>query len=194
MGGDGSSHHSAFNQKITEENSDTNVFASSCTLLAIHSDVLGEIFLNPSPNSVRFNFPWWIKFAKENVDLIKEHYETVINEINNIQPFELRLSENHNIIIEHDFTLGAYDGKIESVFCGTSSQSCINCLATPTEMGNIENIGNFLIRPFTKNFGFCILHAEIQNFNFFYNVAAKSIVKNGRGGQIRGSSNTQGNN
>lgn len=185
IGADGSSGFSQYHQNISKENSDSNLFASSCTLLSIHSHVLGTIFINPSPASIRFNVPWWVKFAKESNDIIKEHYEVLVTEIAQLNSMTFKLSNDHVITIEKsNFTFGAFDGKIEAIHCGTSTQSCINCTSTPTEMANVENIfnGHFDTREFTKNYAYSMLHSKIQGFNFFLNLGSKLVTKNGRGG------------
>jgi hypothetical protein len=192
ISGDGSSHHSEYHQELAAEIDDSHMFSSSCTLLRISSPDFGTLFINPSPASPRFCVPFWLNYVKEDVEEIKEHYNVIINEISNLKPISIDLNENVKIsIVKSNFVMGGYDGKCVSVLCNSSTQSCSNCLSTPTEMALMENIENGKFdfidseRKFTVNFGFPLLHAQIQIFNFFLNIGSKLIIKNGRGGKMQ---------
>lgn len=186
-GFDGSSGFSQYQQQINIESSksDKSLFVSSLCLLRIKSNEV-DVWVNPSPASVRFNRPIWLIYAKESDSLVKKVDRELKKLIDNLQPFNIVLSNGAVVAFtKFNFNLTLIDGKVMSILCETSTQSCPNCNALPKVMKNVENVINkkFKIIESTKRYGFSLLHMQIQMFNSLYNTAAKKITKKARSGQ-----------
>lgn len=185
-GFDGSSGFSQFQQELNTQRSDKSLFVSSLCLLRVKSTLFGNLWVNPSPSSVRFNRPIWLIYEKE-TDKLTEYVDKALKEeIKNMKNFTIKSSSGQCFSFEEfKFSLTLIDGKIMAFLCGTSTQACPNCKALPKDMKNIEKVKNqsFKITEESKALGMSILHTEIQIFNSLYNTAAKKSTKNPRGGQ-----------
>lgn len=185
-GCDGSSGHSRYKQKWTEEhdthdNDDSCMFAVSMVpirLFATNND--GDsivLWQNQRASSTWFCRPIKVMFAKEDAELTRKEVEQINAQISLLVPTTVVIEE-HNINIQSKLILTMVDGKICNALSETSAASvCYICGAKPTQMNKLELIKTRNINEEFLTFGISPLHAWIRSLECFLHIAYRIDIK-----------------
>jgi hypothetical protein len=103
-GFNGSSGHSMYNQKFSEDSSDSALFASTAVPQKLLSDSFGVIWTNPSPASPRFVRPLRLQFIKETKDVVTSTRNILQQQIKDLQSLKLDIA-GCEVSIRADFHL-----------------------------------------------------------------------------------------
>lgn len=180
-GFDGSSGQSRFNQQIPNASfSDANLFAVTLTPLLLDTYEGLSIWKNQCSSSVRFCRPISLEFVKETKDLNVKTKLDIEQEISELETFNF-VQENGKIItVSFKFHLSMLDGKVLAHITNTKSfQSCTCCGATPSQMNNLQNIGNgkFKADPSSLEYGISPLHCWIRFLDLVLHISYRLPLK-----------------
>lgn len=156
--------HSLYKQKfsLAETSSlDDSLFVTSMIPIKLIDQKQRVIWLNKSPQSVRFCRPIKIAYAKETTSLILDEKENLDIQIKNVNNY-LHTLNSEKICVKFDGHLTLIDGKILNILTGTKScQTCPMCGSKPTQILNTTDFfsKNFDIKPYTDQYGMSPLHA-----------------------------------
>ena len=111
--------------------------------------------------------PIYLQYTKETTE--KSHQEKLnfdlkISELKSLVK-TIRLDKEHSVVVKFsvDLSFTMINGKVASAILNVSSpQVCNVCLATPTQMNNIEDVCNRRISDLSLLFGLSSLHAYIR--------------------------------
>jgi hypothetical protein len=186
-GFDGSSSQSQYKQKFEDSDAsgdDHSLFVTTVIPLKLSSE--DEcIWLNPTPQSVRYCRPLRLQFAKETSDLIKSTRDEVNEEFSQMGLFELVTSQGNKVIIKFELYLTVIDGKVLSIINDTpSQQTCPICGATPKLMNTSCNFGSRTNDESLK-YGISPLHAWIRMLELCLHIGYRN-VDGLRSWQVRG--------
>lgn len=141
-GFDGSTGQSIYKQRFEQDNIDgidQSLFVTTIIPLKLIDTRNQIIWMNNTPQSVRFCRPLKIQFIKETTDLIlKEKYNLDIQIKNYIYT-----NKQNNVIVEYKPYMTLIDGKVLNVLTKTNScQSCPLCGAKPTQLLNTTDFNS----------------------------------------------------
>lgn len=182
-GFDGSTGHSLFKQQFKEttpETLDHSLFITSIIPLKLISSEDKIIWLNQTPQSIRFCRPLKIEFVKESKEHITNENNSLNKEISELKPFEYILNDDKKITVTYKLFMTLIDGKVLNVLTETkSSQSCAICGATPKQFMATKDLNSkvFQPKPNTLKYGISPLHAWIRCFEFVLHVAYRKDLK-----------------
>ena len=180
-GCDGSSGHSQYKQKFTDDgSSDSDVFAMSMVPLQLYSVNVGGtkkkiLWQNPRPSSTRFCRPIKLLFEKETAALTRREVQLVESEIKSLKPTKI-VVEGNNIEINQKLLLTMVDGKVCNAITDTSAQRCYVCGAGPKEM-NKTTFSKTISSEENYKFGLSTLHCWIRFFECLLHIAYKLEIK-----------------
>lgn len=188
-GGDGTTGQSMYHQQTSDgaEFDDHSLFVTSLTPLVLNSKKYGVIWRSPSAQSVRFNRPLSIEFAKETKSNVVEIFRKLKQQADAMEEETVTFTcANIPILVKFKFYPTLIDGKIFNTLTSTSSQSCPMCESKPTEFMSIDNItnGKFTIKEGRTLFGIQPLHAVINTFNGLLHIAYKNDVRSWRSTKV----------
>jgi hypothetical protein len=186
-GFDGSSGQSQYKQKLEDSDisgDDHSLFVTTVIPLKLSTEE-ECIWLNPTPQSVRYCRPLRIQFAKETSDLIKSTRDEVNEEFSQMGLFELVTSQGNKVIIKFELYLTVIDGKVLSIINDTpSQQTCPMCGATPKLMNTACDFGSRTNDESLKH-GISPLHAWIRMLELCLHIGYRN-VDGLRSWQVRG--------
>jgi len=175
-GFDGSTGHSLYKQKfsIAEGQSlDDSLFVTSMIPIKMIDQKQRVIWLNKSPQSIRFCRPVKIAYVKETTSLILKENENLDNQIKNLDIY-VHPYQSAEIFVKFDGHLTLIDGKVLNILTGTKScQLCPMCGAKPTQLLTITDFNSktFDMKPHTDQYGLSSLHAWIRFFEFLLKIS-----------------------
>lgn len=148
-GFDGSTGQSIYKQRFEQDNIDgidQSLFVTTIIPLKLIDTRNQIIWMNNTPQSVRFCRPLKIQFIKETTDLIlKEKYNLDI-QIKNLKNY-IYTNKQNNVIVEYKPYMTLIDGKVLNVLTKTNScQSCPLCGAKPTQLLNTTDFNSSICR------------------------------------------------
>lgn len=177
-GCDGSGGHSTYKQQFNDEDAtktDANLFSICLVPLQMTADDDGTVlWQNPRPSSVRYCRPLKLIFAKETPDLSKTEIAKIEEQIKNIKP---TITDDRQLIINHNLKLTMIDGKMFSVISNSSTQTCGICGATPKVMNDLEKIFDLPIEEKFYDYGISTLHAWIRCLECCLHISYKLVVQ-----------------
>lgn len=178
-GCDGSSGHSRYKQKLSEENdSDESIlFLALVPLQIVSIDLASKksviFWKNPRPSSPRFCRPINIKYARETSDMVEKEVGFVQKQIDELKPYEAVIHGN-DVVVNYNLSLTMIDGKVcNALTKTTSAQRCFLCGATSKQFNNIDSILDIPISEENYRFGISSLHAWIRCFECLLHISYK---------------------
>jgi len=182
-GCDGSSGHSLYKQKFTEDGkSDESVFFTSFVPLQLTgmNETLNTVIIvwkNPRPSSPRFCRPIRLQFMHENVESTVKEVNDINEQIKLLVPFTAQI-HGMSISVTFNMAFTMIDGKVcNSVSGTTSSQRCFLCGATSKDFNNIDYVLTKKVNEENFKFGMSTLHAWIRFFECCLHLSYKLGIK-----------------
>lgn len=180
-GGDGSSGHSQYKQKLSEEDiSDGSVVLIAFVplqLICENESQTHVLWKNPRPSSTRFCRPIEIVLAKETADFVREKIGKIQKQIDTLNPYEAVIHRK-NVQVNYELCLTMIDGKVCNALTETTSaQRCFLCGATTSEFNKLELISQKPINEDNYRFGVSSLHAWLRCFECILHLSYKLDVK-----------------
>lgn len=181
-GFDGSTGHSLYKQRFELDDSsalDNSLFVTTIIPLKLIDELQRVIWVNKTPQSVRFCRPLKIEFVKESTALILKERENLDNQTQNLQDYVYRF-KTQEISVQYNGHLTLIDGKILNILTGTNScQSCPICGAKPTQLLNTKDFNSkvFNVKPDSLQYGLSPLHAWIRFFDFVLRLSYRLELK-----------------
>lgn len=185
-GCDGSSNQQIYNYSPTSSTSELNsssLFASTIVPLQVQLQKEPNTILwqNPTPHSVRFCRPIKITYEKETKELILKTKHDMDQQITELRPLPIQLSNSNTLLVQYSVFCKACDGKVVSYLTESSSfQVCSFCHAKPSELNNLENIENGKFNVKNEDFldyGLSPLHCWIRIFECCLHISYKIEIK-----------------
>lgn len=180
-GCDGSSGHSQYKQKFTDDDSsDSDLFVVSVVPLQLYSVHEGTndkeiLWQNPRPSSTRFCRPVKLLFEKETTELTRREVKMIESEIMSLKPTKIVI-DGKDIQVNQKLLLTMVDGKICNAITGTSAQRCYVCGAGPKEMNN-TTLSKTAFSVENYKFGLSTLHCWIRFFECLLHIAYKIEIE-----------------
>ena len=182
-GMDGATGQSVYKQKTSDQQSyaEENLFCS--TVVPLQLVIEGkESWRNPKPSSTRLCRPVRLQFEKETAELIKSEEKNIKDQISDLQPTVIQLSNGTIVTIQHEFHLTMIDGKVATVISGEenakkSSMTCNICGAKPKEMNDIRRVIQKESDEDALEIGLSTLHAWIRTFEWILHVGYRIDLK-----------------
>lgn len=166
-----------YKQRFLEDEShfkDDSIFVTSLIPLTLTDDFETPLWINKSPQSVRFCRPLRIEFAKETKELILAKKSNLESQIQNLTDFTYSFSIDRKIVVTFSLHLTLIDGKVLNIITGTKScQVCPICGASPKDFMKTTEISNFKAKIENPNYGISPLHAWIRFFEFVLKIYYK---------------------
>jgi hypothetical protein len=184
-GFDGSSGHSIYKQKFTENSSQTDEFMFVIAFVPLKLvDIRNnrELWVNLRSSSTFFCRPIKFIFMKENEKLVREQESFMIAKIENLFPYIINSNDN-NVQIDFQLYFTMLDGSVSNILSNTNATSkCFICGATPKEMNSMRVTEKL---PNTDNFrfGLSTLHCWIRFFECLLHISYRLSFKKW---QVRG--------
>lgn len=178
-GCDGSSGHSRYKQKISDDYCDDQyLFLFSFVPLKLHSndDAQQCAWQNARTSSTRFCRPIKFLLCKETDEMTNYETRLIQDEISNLEATVVMV-ENTQITVNHQMLLTMVDGKICNSLCeNRSSQTCYICGATPK---NMNVVSTEFREPKTHHysFGLSTLHSWIRCFECLIHISYRLDIK-----------------
>lgn len=181
-GFDGSSGHSLYKQRFQSNHNsglDNSLFVTTVIPLKVIDELHRVIWLNKTPQSVRFCRPLKIEFVKESTSLILNEKDNLDNQILHLQDY-LYTHKTKKKIVKFEGYMTLIDGKVLNILTGTNScQCCPICGAKPTQLLKTKDFNSkiFSIRTSSLQYGISPLHAWIRFFEFILRVSYRLDFK-----------------
>lgn len=180
-GYDGSTGQSIYKQRYEEIGAvyDGSLFVTTIVPLKLVDNEQKIIWINRSPQSIRFCRPLKIEFIKETRELILAEKENLDTQIRNLHIY-LHKINNIKIFVKYVGQMTLIDGKVLNILTGCNScQCCPICGAKPTHLMNVNDFNSdiFDAKSQTLQFGISPLHAWIRFFEFVLKLAYRADLK-----------------
>ncbi|XP_050746028.1 uncharacterized protein LOC127011840 isoform X2 [Drosophila biarmipes] len=179
---DGSTGHRTYKQRFQLNESvglDHSLFVTTVIPLKLMDQHHRVIWINRTPQSVRFCRPLKIEFVKESTALILKEKKNLDVEIENLNV--LSYSYKSNIItVKYQTHMTLIDGKVLNIVTGTNScQSCPLCGAKPTQLLKTTDFNSpiFNVKSENLKYGVSPLHAWIRFMEFPLRISYRIEVK-----------------
>lgn len=188
-GFDGSSGQSMYKQRFETERSDStdqSLFVTTLVPLKLLDHLDKVLWINSTPQSIRFCRPIKIEFAKETAAHILEEKVNLDTQISNLKPFMCTVLQERSIKISYDLNMTLIDGKVLNILTGTNScQCCPICGSKPTQFLKTVDLKSecFQSKPGTLCYGVSPLHAWIRFLEFVLKISYRIGINKW---QIRG--------
>lgn len=171
-GCDGSSGHSEYQQKFSDETlSDASIFLSTIVPLELTSSDGMIVWGNPKPSSTWYCRPLRFEFTKETNEVILAEVARTRTEIEELIPSEVVVT-GKKIRIRHKLILSMIDGKIAQILSGqTAMTNCCVCGASPKDMNNLGAISKREVSMEALKLGLSPLHARIKSMECFLHIS-----------------------
>lgn len=177
-GGDGSSGHSMYKQRlINSSGGDTSIYMSTLVPLELRDQDGNVYWKNDTPSSKDTCRPIKITFEKESESLVRKETKAIKKQIKLLQPTIIR-----GITIKHKLAMTMVDQKvINHLMKNKASCNCYICGATPKQMNKIIKKGQkFEDDPKAYKYGMSPLHAKINTFECLIHIAYRLDLKRWR--------------
>lgn len=177
-GCDGSSGHSEYKQKFTNEDcSDGSMFLTSLVPLQIlgsdNSNKEIIIWKNPRPSSSRYCRPIRIQFLKETVITTVQEQQHIERQIESLIPLTSTI-DGKVVTVKYDLCFTMIDGKVcNSVTDTKSAMRCYICNYTSSKFNDIKLMKTADVNVTRLNLGLSPLHAKIRSFECFLHIGYK---------------------
>lgn len=149
------------------------------------------VWMNRTPQSVRFCRPLKLELIKETKDHILKEKQSIDLQIKNIKPFKYLLKNGKCVTVKYNLCMTLIDGKVLNVLTETkSTQQCPICSSGPKQFKNEKDLNSYVFQPKPNalNYGISPLHAWIRCFEFVLHLAYKLDLKKW---QVRGSTDKE---
>ena len=182
-GMDGATGQSVYKQKTSDQQSGAEESLFCSTVVPLQLVIEGkESWRNPKPSSTRLCRPVRLQFEKETAELIKSEEKKMKDQISELQPTLVQLSDGTMISIRHEFHLTMIDGKVATVISGEesakkSSMTCNICGAKPKEMNDLQRVIQRESDEDALQIGLSTLHAWIRTFEWILHVGYRMDLK-----------------
>lgn len=179
-GFDGSTGQSSYKQKFDfdePDSSDSSLFVATMIPIRLVDSLNRLIWVNKSPQSVRFCRPIKIEYAKESIAKIQEEKHNLDMQVANLQNFK---SHSANISVNFKTYMTLIDGKVLNVLTNTkSTQCCPICAINPKALMHINDFSSkiFKPKPDSLKYGVSPLHAWIRFMEFVLNISYRIDIK-----------------
>ena len=176
---DGSGGHSIYKQKFLNnpKYSDSNIVLSTIVLLemsAMHKDKKIIFWKNLSPSSTKYCRPICFKLVKESNQTTREIYNTITQQIENLNSTNILLNDERHIQFKHIPICTMMDGKTCNVLTDTvSTQACNICKVTPKYINDLENVTARPCNISAFRFGISVLHSYLRCYEYLLHIAYK---------------------
>lgn len=179
-GFDGSSGHSEYKQKFSDENassSDCSVLLTSLVPLKLSSNVEEmTVWQNLIPSSPRFCRPIRIQFKKETTELSIKERDYIEDQIKSLKPCKLVI-DGIEVCVNFQVCFTMIDGKVNNAVTGTRSAMCCSlCGETSKYFNDIDAMLRVEINASRLQYGLSTLHCWIRFMECLLKVARKSVV------------------
>lgn len=177
-GFDSSSGHKNPHQEFTNtENVTLNpyqtLFATVCVLLAVKSKEKGLLWINPTPQSVRFCRPIRLSFESETADAIHLEKQRLMEEIQNLHPYSFTLSNGKSTTVTYSPELTLVDGKcLNHILENDCTTRCPIC-GVHMKKFNTSADRNAVFPDANLKHGVGLLHCIIKTFEFLLHLSYK---------------------
>ncbi|KAG5682814.1 hypothetical protein PVAND_012140 [Polypedilum vanderplanki] len=170
-----------------EQETDQNLFATSCIPLTLKSSSKGEIiWQTPCAASIRLCRPISLKYATESKKLIIETEKNLQEQIAAIRSIDYPLQIGvRSVTIKPKFYMTLIDGKVFAILNDTSMQSCPICKRKPSQFNNESVWNTNQTDKKALNYGISPLHLWIRLFECVLHTGYKKVGNNDRGGQTQ---------
>ena len=186
-GFDGASSQSIYKQQYHQSELDEvmkneeSLFQTAVVPLRLN---IGDelIWVNPKPNSSHFCRPLRLQYKKETKELSKSEYESLVHEIEGLEPLKIKISkeeeESVEVCINFKVDCTMFDGKVVNALTETlSTQSCNICGAKPSEMNSLSKLEKKSVSDSACDLGLSTLHCWIRIFEYILHVGYKLEIK-----------------
>ncbi|KAL4712122.1 hypothetical protein ACJJTC_010983 [Scirpophaga incertulas] len=131
------------------------------------------VWENPKPCAAAYCRPVNFQFIKESEAVVKEEVARVNEEIANLRP-----TEYESNTIEHQLLMTMVDANICTYLSeAKSNAACYICLAKPTEMNDLKQVGLKEISADMLAFGLSSLHARINIMECLLHISYRLDLK-----------------
>lgn len=182
LGFDSSANHLNPHQKSSNQADDINsaqqsLFVSSFNIIQIVSTYDENcVWLNPTPQSIRFNRPLRMCFGKEDDAAIKKEIKRLNNEIKGLKKYKFKLDNGKSVTVKYYVNTTMFDGKcVNSIVGNTATCRCPMCLKTSHQFGNLKE--DFTPNENSLYFGLGLLHCEIKAFEHLLHLSYRLPLK-----------------
>lgn len=167
-------HQGFQNQENETRESHMSLFASVAVILAItDAQTRKVLWLNPSPQSVRFCRPLRLAYEKETLTALTTERDRLREEVETLQPHTFTIKNGKEFTIVFDCKCSLLDGKaLNAVVENDCSTKCPICLVHMTKF-NTSLDWQAVIDKDHLCYGLGILHCEIKTFVFLLQVSYK---------------------
>lgn len=181
LGFDSSSGHNNPHQKYSDKNNEnlnhqSSLFISSFICISIKCNCGKYIWLNKTPQSVRYCRPIRLALEKEDNEATLKEYNRLNQDIENLRPHRFLLSNNKLCKVKFNVYKTLFDGKcLNTILENSASSRCPCCLKTAHQFGklNIDFTPNSLA---LKN-GLGLLHCLIKTFEHLLAISKRKIIE-----------------
>ena len=137
------------------------------------------IWSNPKPSSTRTCRPIKFMYRKETPDLVRSEAKEIEDEIKELNPTVVHFNKLR-FEVNHDLILSMIDGKVSQALTHTSSsQVCIICAATPSQMNDLDTVCSRAISRESLKYGISPLHSYIRFYECCLHIMYRQDIKNG---------------
>lgn len=190
LGFDSSSGHLDPHQKFEESktltedivsNAQQSLFVTSINTIQLESCCDEElekkrIWINPTPQSIRFTRPLRLSFEKETNEAIETEHKRLTDEIKRLTVHRFKMVNNKLVRVKYIVTKTLFDGKCVNTLVGnTATCRCPMCLRTSHQFGNLND--DFEPNDSSLYFGLSLLHAEIKTFEHLIHLSYRLELK-----------------
>lgn len=185
-GFDGTTGHSMYKQKFQTECPDSfdhSLFVTTLIPLKLIDAMNRVIWINRTPQSVRFCRPLKIEIAKESTSHVLAEKNNLDLQIQKLLPFVYTEFNDRQITVSYDLHMTLIDGKVLNILSGTNScQCCSICGAKPTQFLTTKNIRSdiFQVKSDALQYGVSPLHAWIRFMEFVLKISYKLEIQKWR--------------
>lgn len=182
-GFDGSTGQSMYKQRFEASEPasfDQSLFVTTVIPLKLVDNFGTVLWINQTPQSVRFCRPLKMEFVKESKEHILKEKENLDTQIKNLMPFVGEILNERKVVVSYDLHMTLIDGKVLNILTGTKScQLCPICGAGPKQfMKNIDTSSSiFKPKPGSLQYGMSPLHAWIRIFELLLKISYRMELK-----------------
>lgn len=181
-GFDSSAGHKNPHQGFEDEENETlspymSLFATVCVILAVADKDDNLLWLNPSPQSVRYCRPLRLSFEKETPEAIRQERDRLRDEVDNFVPHNFSLTNGKNVGISFNAELTLVDGKcLNNILANDCTTRCPLCNIHMKKFNTYEDWHAPVPSDESLSHGLGLLHCEIKCFEFCLHLAYKKTL------------------
>ncbi|KAJ6646173.1 hypothetical protein Bhyg_01384 [Pseudolycoriella hygida] len=160
--------------------SELSLFASTFILCGLKTETGKNMWMNPTPQSVRFCRPLRIAIEKEDEYSIRAEDSRLRKEISNLRPYTFSLPNGKRASVRFDLYLSMIDGKCLNAVLGNSATTrCPVCYVLMNRFNEDED-WNSTVPPGNLLHGIANLHCEIKTLELLLKLSSRRTFKEWR--------------